>query len=114
MKLTYEVLSVEKGKSIIKFFYQEGKRYGEFYLRLDRDVKHALNPKSPLGVRGKAEIEAKDRDYAFPLLQGFSEVLEFYKRCDVCGDLFRPDRHLETCNFCWEEIQLDHIGDIEE
>lgn len=113
MLLTYQVISQKNGESLIKFYYQENKRYGEFYLRFNRLGQDINNLKSPIGTRGVAEVKAKDQDYAFPLLQGFSEALEFVKRCEVCGKVFNPDRRNETCNLCWEEIQNDHMGNIE-
>lgn len=113
MNLTYQVLS-EKEETVIKFFYEDVRRYGEFYMRLNRESINTNNPTSPIGVHGKAVLEAKDEDYAFPLLQGISEALEFVKKCDVCGNLFKSDRRPETCDHCWEEIQNDHMGDIDQ
>lgn len=52
MKLTYTKIS----KNIFKFFYQENKRYGEFYIRLEKN--------------GEASLEMKDPDYGHDLIIG--------------------------------------------
>jgi hypothetical protein len=114
MNLTYEVQSSEEGKSLIKFFYQEEGRYGEFFIELERLSKNMNNSESPLGVYGNAVLQAKDIDYAFPLLKGFAEALEFVKICESCGKKYNASNHIGQCDKCFEETQNDHMGDIEE
>jgi len=114
MKLTYQTLSTKDGKPVIKFFYQEDGRYGEFYLEFERVTKDASNLESPIGVFGEAVFEAKDRDYAFPLLKGFAEALEFVKVCEHCGKKYNVSNHVGQCDPCFEETQNEHMGNIEE
>lgn len=80
MKLNYYILSSNPLR--IKCFYEQGtgdnKRYGEFYLvQTRKDSFDANNPTDKLGVRGELEVQAKDKDYAVDLLQGFAEALRF-------------------------------------
>lgn len=75
MKLNYVVISSDPLR--IKCFYEEGEKYGEFYLvQTRRDSKDANNPTDKLGVRGELEIVAKDKDYGIDLLQGLAEALQ--------------------------------------
>lgn len=74
MKLDYQVISSEP--LLIKFFYQEGEKYGEFYLRQTvREAKDANNPTDKIGVRGTMMLEMKDPDYAIDLLQALAKTL---------------------------------------
>jgi hypothetical protein len=114
MKLTYEVQSSKEGKPLIKFFYQEEGRYGEFFIEFERLSREISNLESPVGVYGNATLQAKDRDYAFPLLKGFAEALEFVKICESCGKKYSFSNHVGQCDPCFEETQNDHMGNIEE
>lgn len=112
MNLTYQVISTEEGKTTVKFFYKEDKKYGEFYIYFDRFTKNIKNEKSELGVYGEAVLEPKHIEYASNLLAGLSKTLLGINKCSVCAKEFVPDRCKDTCNFCFEEIQNDHMGDI--
>ena len=75
MKLNYIVISSNPLK--IKFFYEDKKRYGEFYINQTRvHFKDANNPIDKLGITGEFELVGKDKDYGIDLLQGFAEALQ--------------------------------------
>lgn len=57
MKLTYTKIS----KEITKYFYQDGDKYGEFYIRIGKD--HT------------ATLEMKDPDYGLDLIQALAKEL---------------------------------------
>jgi hypothetical protein len=57
MKLQYTKLT----KTLYKFFYEEGKKYGEFYLDLEED--------------GTANIHMKDPQYAEDLIEAFGRAM---------------------------------------
>ena len=59
MKFKYIRLNAKR----YKFFYENGEKYGEFYLELDKDT-------------GTGEIFAKDQEYAQELTKAFSEAME--------------------------------------
>lgn len=75
MKMNYQVISSNEDV-VIKFFYQTGKKYGEFYIYMNREAKSASNPESPIGIHGRAELQMKDPEYAKDLLQALAVALK--------------------------------------
>lgn len=74
MKLSYSELGRNLAKSeygfsgegdwtLLKCFYEEGKKYGEFFFNFN-------------SATGEAEITAKDPDYANALLEAFERMLK--------------------------------------
>lgn len=67
MKMQYVKIS----NTIHKFFYEDGKAYGEFYIELKPDAT------SPL-IGGKAILSMKDPAYGKPLMDGLNAALVEY------------------------------------
>lgn len=82
MELTYLKVS----KNLYKFFYQEGKKYGEFYIRM-----------TPDWYGGKASLEMKDPDYGHDLIQAMmKELMPIVK---VSKKQFMLDRMAEAHDY---------------
>lgn len=74
MKLTYTTISDEDGVKRLKFFFQKGRKYGEFYMEVKADGD----------VNGEAEIFLKDPDYASDLVEGFKKAMAGQYLCPDC------------------------------
>jgi hypothetical protein len=81
MKLTYTKIAAK----LYKFFYEEGKRYGEFYIRLEPEAG---------SFGGNASLEMKDPDYGHDLIQALAK--ELCPTTKVSKKQFMLDRRLEA------------------
>lgn len=103
MKLNYLVISSSPLK--IKFFYQDGEKYGEFYLeQTSRDARDANNPNDKLGIRGEMEIVRKDQDYALDLTEMFGQAMglnfNLMAGCTCTPVCKQDETNCENCKAC--------------
>ena len=94
MNLTYTKIS----DNLIKLFYQDGDKYGEFYLRFKRLTRNLNHMDDPLGVSGEAILEAKDRDYAPSLINALAHELygEAWPVSELINNQFMAERKAEA------------------
>jgi hypothetical protein len=101
MKLNYLVISTKP--LIVKFFYEDGKKYGEFYIRFNKETSNIKNPKDSIGIRGIAEIEKKSREYAKDLSQAFADAMSD-EELEV-SELPIPRLEDGYCEECGEKLE---------
>jgi hypothetical protein len=89
MNLKYTKIS----HNLIKFFYEDGKKYGEFYIRMDG--------------HGNGSLDMKDSEYGHDLIVALAEELmpvvkvpsTKYVTYDCSKKQFMLDRRLEAEDF---------------